>query len=572
MHQTMEPEKENDNYSLLTKCVILLVVLAYVIPLFLLGENSYIRLHDTLEGEWVWLQILDNSHMAFNFHANAIVPQLMKGLPRNVYPTGLSVNMILVHCFGVFKAYIFSSLIIRIIGFSGMTLLLRTYFVKEHENRFIVWLCALAFSVLSVYTPFGISVLGQPLLLWAFLNLHNRTRLLTSYLIIALFPFYASIVWLAIPFTALLGLVGLYFFYHSAPGKHYVAGMMLLLGMFVVANFPMLSAMFVKTGFVSHRLAYNLYMFEKPDIGQSLGESLLMLVYTHYHIATFITSIAFMAIMLTIKKNDTLMMSIFIAIVLICLFQGFYCYPEYWFGARIALMKSFRFNRFSVLLPFLWLLGFALALAKMRRSAVLKPLVLPFLLLQILQALAGNDELIHNYRALTGHQKFPGFQNYVANQQFNEIKKYIGKPVDSFYVASLGISPSVAQFNGFYTLDGLMSVYDLHYKETFRNVFAGEITKSNDIAGYYDGWGNRCYIFSSELGIKHEAFNCYKFTPQHIDNFAFNAKAFSSMGGRFLISAVEIRNHDAQGLHLEKVFSDDQSWWTIYLYSVKTNS
>ena len=222
-------------------------------------------------------------------------------------------------------------------------------------------------------------------------------------------------------------------------------------------------------------------------------------------------------------------------------------------------------------LPFLWFMGFAIALAKMRSSSALTPFVLPFLLLQIFMCMAGNDEVVHNYRALSGHQKFPDFQNYNANRQFDEIKKYIGRPVNSYYVASLGISPSVSQYNGFYTLDGLMSVYDLHYKEAFRNVFAGEIAKSNDIAQYYDGWGNRCYIFSSELGIKHEAFNCYKYQHRYIEHFAFNAKAFDAMGGKYLISAVDIRNHDEQRLHLEKVFSDNQSWWTIYLYSVNRN-
>ena len=195
----------NYNYNKLSKCLIVLVVVVYVMPLVILGPNSYIRLHDTLEGEWIWLKLLADSHTAFNFQPNAIVPQIMKGLPRNVYPSGLSVNMLLVQWLGAYSAYIFSSILARIIGFFSMVLLLKKYFITEEENRFIVWLCALAFSVLSIFTPFGISVLGQPLLLWAFLNLANRSRILISYSIIALFPFYSSIVWLAIPFTVLLG-------------------------------------------------------------------------------------------------------------------------------------------------------------------------------------------------------------------------------------------------------------------------------------------------------------------------------------------------------------------------------
>lgn len=568
----MTPAKGNDKYILLSKCIIPVVVVIYVLPVLILGSNSYIRLHDNLEGEWIWLKLLADNHMAFNFHANAIVPQIMKGLPRNLYPTGLSLNMVLVQSLGAFKAYIVSSFLLRIIGFFGMVILLRSYFIPEEENRFIVWLSAISFCVLSAFTPFGASVLGQPLLLWAFLNLQYNKRKALSYFVVLLFPFYASIVWLAIPFATLLAVLGVYWLYKRRLGIHYVAGAILLLVMFALVNFPMVSATIAKTAFVSHRLAYDLYMFEKPSLAQALGDSVLMFFTTHYHIAIYITSVSFLAIALTIKRSEPLLVAILAAIICICLFQGFYSYPEYWFSAKIAIMKSFRFNRFSILLPMLWFLGFAIALSKMQASRFLKPFVLPFLLLQIVQSLAGNDEVFHNYRTLVGHQKFPGYENYLATQQFTDIKNYISQPVNTYQVASLGISPSVAQFNGFYTLDGLMSVYDLHYKETFRNVFAGEIAKSHDIAQYYDGWGNRCYIFSAELGIKHQAFNCYKFLPQHVDHFDFNAQAFHDMGGKYLISAVEIRDAESQHLHLEKVFKDPVSWWTIYLYSLKLNA
>ncbi len=157
----------------------------------------------------------------------------------------------------------------------------------------------------------------------------------------------------------------------------------------------------------------------------------------------------------------------------------------------------------------------------------------------------------------------------MAPKQFEAIKEYIGKPLSSYRVACLGMSPSVPENNGFYTLDAVMSLYDLRYKQQFRDIFSGEIAKSKEIEQYYDGWGNRCYLFSSELGIKHKSFNCYKFEPHSVEHFAFNPQAFSVLGGKYLISAVEIKNHDDVGLHFERTFTDDQSWWKIYLYSVK---
>jgi len=57
-----------------------------------------------------------------------------------------------------------------------------------------------------------------------------------------------------------------------------------------------------------------------------------------------------------------------------------------------------------------------------------------------------------------------------------------------------------------------------------------------------------------------------------VSHFDFNAKAFADLGGKYLISGVDIKNHDAVGLHLEKVFRDEDSWWIIYLYSVKPSS
>ena len=151
----MGPVNGHDNYLRAAKWLTLLVVVIYIMPFFILGSNSYIRLHDNLEGEWIWLKILADNHMAFNFDSDAIVPQVMKGLPRNLYPTGLSVNVVLVEALGPYAAYLFSSLTIRIIGFFGMILLLRTYFIREPENRFIVWLTALGFCVLSAFVPFA---------------------------------------------------------------------------------------------------------------------------------------------------------------------------------------------------------------------------------------------------------------------------------------------------------------------------------------------------------------------------------------------------------------------------------
>lgn len=563
----------NDNFWRLTKWVIGIVAVIFILPYILLGSNCYVRLHDNLEGEWIWLKILIDSHKTFGIYSWEKIPQIMKGVPRNVLPGAFSVNVWLVMLLGMYKAYIASGFIIRLFGFGGMILLLRDYFVDDHEQKemkHIVWLCALIFAILPVYVPFGISVMGQPLLFWAFLNLQHYKRLLLSYLIILLFPLYSSMVWFVVPFEILLAVAIWYFYRREEISNHFIVCGVLLVLIFIQVNLPMLSLSVLNPDFISHRLSYNLYMFEKPNLAQSLGEFAVTFFFVHYHVANFAPLVVMLSLGLTLRRQKyVLPIILFGAIIFICLFQAFYSYGEYALMDKFAFLKSFRFNRFSILLPLLWMLSFALALQTMRKSQMLKGLVVPFLIVQLIIALLGNDELMHDYRTLLGHQKFPTFKNYMAEEQFSDIKKYIGEPVDSYYVASFAISPSIAQYNGMYTLDGLLSIYDINYKHEFRRVFAGEIAKSQDIQQYYDGWGNRCYIFSAELGIKHKAFNCNKFEHRSVSDLNFDTKAFAELGGKYLISGVEIKNAEKVGLHLEKIFINKDSWWDIYLYSLK---
>lgn len=558
-----------DNFWRLTKWIIAIVAIIFVLPYILLGDNCYIRLHDTLEGEWIWLKLMADSHTAFGIYSWVRVPQVMQGIPRNVLPTGLSLNMLLVIWFGMYKGYIISGFIIRIVGFAGMVLVLRDYFVKEPENKYIVYLCALTFCILPVYIPFGLTVMGQPLLFWAFLNLQDRIRIGLSYAIIILFPFYSSMVWLVVPFEVLLAVAVWYFYKREQISVHLVAGGGLLVVIYILVNLPMLSLSVLNPDFISHRLAYNLYTLEKPSLLQSLGEFFTLFFFSHYHVGTFAPIVVMLAIGLTLRKGATLAKILFSAIIIICLFQAFYSFGEYALMDKFAFVRSFRFNRFSILLPLIWMLSFALALQAMRESRFQKLLVMPFLLVQLAVALYGNDEILHDYRTLIGHQKFPTFKNYMAVDQFNEIKSYIKEPVDSYSVVSLGISPSIAWYNHLQTLDGLLSIYDLRYKSYFRRIIAGEIDKSPDLQQYYDGWGNRCYVFSAELGIKHKDINCSKYDHRSIEHFTFDKDAFQDMGGKYILSGVEIKNAEAIGLHLEKLFTNKDSWWNIYLYSIK---
>ena len=75
----MSPEKKH-----LWIAFFLLVL--YVSPLYILGENAHIRVHDNLDSNIAWYKVLKESGQLFG-SIHAVIPQIVNGLPRNAFGT-----------------------------------------------------------------------------------------------------------------------------------------------------------------------------------------------------------------------------------------------------------------------------------------------------------------------------------------------------------------------------------------------------------------------------------------------------------------------------------------------------
>jgi hypothetical protein len=189
--------------------------------------------------------------------------------------------------------------------------------------------------------------------------------------------------------------------------------------------------------------------------------------------------------------------------------------------------------------------------------------------LQLIPTLAANPEFTNNLRALAGRPKAdaPGYAAYVAPGLLRQAQALIqartGQPPAAYRVACLGLPPAVAQLNGFYTLDSYQTLYPLAYKHAFRPLIAGELAKSPELATYFDAWGNRCYLFSAELGRN---FLVGKQPVRTVQHWAFDAAAFRRLGGRYVLSAVRLAQPQESGLRLLGVFDDSGAFWRLHLY------
>ena len=156
------------------------------------------------------------------------------------------------------------------------------------------------------------------------------------------------------------------------------------------------------------------------------------------------------------------------------------------------------------------------------------------------------------------------YKQFYDVELFTKIDHYINRSKEDYRIVSLGLYPSVTQYNGFYTLDSYQTTYPLEYKQQFRRIMENELTKSERWKNYFDSWGSRCYLFSSEL----DWFAVGKHEMIEISNLEINTDVIKEMGGQYIFSAVKILNNDENNLVLEQIFETEESWWRIYLYRI----
>jgi len=537
-------------------------------PYLILGKDAYIRIHDTLEGELVWLHILKQSGYMHSLANEVILKNLMDGLPRNVLPSGFTLIANLCNIFDIFYGYILGQYIFKTIGFVSFYLFIKRYMTLNYiYESGIVFVCLLL-TAIQFFTPFGISIMGMPLLAYGFARLYYQQDFGITALIFFIFPFFSSFVWSGIEIIVLFNIYLVYLFIvkHDNIKKWFAAWIAFILGT-SLANIQFIYGMLFLKNFRSHRVEY--YQFnDVPNIKASLTEFFSFFFSTHYHVSIFVSTLIFAIFLISyygIKKNPW-SKKLFYSIVFIVLWQAFYNYIEY-FTQSIVFIKSFRFNRFGFLLPFLWFVILLISLDTIARYRLLSKTIPIILATQFLILFLANDETIHNYRKIWGIDDFPSYNEYLAVPQFQEIDRLIPKTEDNKLI-SLGLSPTIAQFHDYATLDGLFSVYDLGYKHNFRKIISKELDKNPKIKERFDTWGNRCYMYCSELGVENVQ-NCQSaHNAQKIYDLAIDVQQVKTMGGKYIISACEIMNYKDLGLNFIQSFGNQENFWKIYLYKL----
>ena len=546
------------------------IVIAYFIPFLILGSNTYITIHDTLDGEFVEKYLLVATGKAFSSNSGAVIANIMNGLPRTALPSGMNVTILLFYVFAPVWAYIVNYILVHLIAFWGMFLLLRKHLLTDPGSYVIAVAVSLCFFLVPFYTTYGVSVAGQPLLAYAFLNIRNGEKNWKNYAIVFLFPLWSDIA-LTAPFvvTALVLILVVDWVRLHSLNKHFLLSIILLAITYVALQFQLINSVLGSNTWVSHRTAWN--RWTDLNLSSGIKRALEMLFATQYHTGSFSTvpiilgAAGVFVLLIARRRRAGLLEVLAIGIVVICLEYGFYDWMVFWFGRFVPALRSFNASRFYFLLPTLWMILFAMSLKELKRVRWGGPIVWSLIAIQAFAIAKANTEYKNNARLLLGrHVQEPNFRRFFAQDIFTQIDGFIGRPKSSYRVVDIGIHPSIAQFNGFYTLDGYLSNYPLSYKRQFRKIIQRELDKDATLRQYFDGWGNRCYTFSSELGED----SLFGGGDRVLHNLEIDTSQLRAMGGEYVISAAEIERSQQHGLRFERKFSSPDSFWQIYLYYV----
>lgn len=547
------------------------IMIVYFVPFLLLGKNSYITIHDNLDCWFVDNYLLVATGNALTFNGSAPIENVMNGLPRAAMPSGLNVIILLLYILPPAWAYIVNFVLVHAIAFCGMFLLLRKHFLTDDDDYFLAVAISICFFLVPYYTIHGLTEAGQPLLAYAFLNIRNGERNWKNYLVILLFPLWSVIAYV-LPFvvTVLVLILVIDWIRSHRLNRHFLSSILLFTSAYIAVQYQLIKSILGSNKWVSHRIAWN--RWTDFNLSSNMKRTVQMLFTTQYHTGSFYTLPIIVAaggalVLLILKKRRAGLLDVLaIGIALICLEYGFYDWLVRWCGWLVPGSQAFNGSRFYFLLPLLWMLVFAMSLKELKRIKWSAPIIWCLIAFQAFAILKFNTEVEDSARLLAGKVVYePSFSRFFAQDLFTEIDRFIGRPKSTYRVVSIGMYPSIAGFNGFYTVDSYQNNYPLSYKLQFRRIIAKELDKNAELRDYFDGWGNRCYVFSSELGMNSL---CRGEDHYVLHNLQLDTGQLRAMGCEYAISAVEIENSEEHGLRLEKEFVSPGSFWHLYLYYV----
>ena len=481
-----------------------------LLPSLILGENAVYTCHDQLDGEMI-AYILNARHLG----NAAVLPEFMNGAPGTALtpPAPLSV---LLFTTGHYQGALFiMQLMGCLVGYIGMFLLSR----KVTGNSFAAFVAGGLYGALGFLPVYGFSQYGLPLLLWCLLEKRSGWKRILAYGYALLYALNSSLV--LVGFAVLLVL----FFWILTDfgiGKKENAFFRCRMGLLILAGYLCTNASLILQllgggeNVVSHKAEY-LLVPENFLHGWLNGFFYGGQHSQAYHLPILIAAVLVLGISAGMELPEAVWRNRRVVVKCIAVNLALCAASALWNTSflvavrkQLGALGAFQAERLLWLAPCLWYLLLACSIAVVLQllqneewRAYVGVLVMLIAVSVTGVSLLKDSEVKNNVQKLRNPSYgVMSFGDYYACGVYEQVeaflKDYTGKDPSGYRVASLGIEPAAALYHGFYCLDGYSNNYPLEYKHAFRKVIAPELARNDYLRDYFDEWGNRCYLVSSE--------------------------------------------------------------------------
>lgn len=555
----------------------ILYFLAYCC-VFVPAPSHAIRVHDTFDGNFSTRHVLIKSGHLFDFSATSVVPGIMNGLPRGVFPGPADLPAVLMFLFGSLGGVAVAFLLVRLIGLWGMFLLCRDHAGIKRAEYGLLTLFSVAFACLPVFVIQGVTVTGVPFLLWAFLNLGKNIRKGISFVVIILFALWSQLILVGV--HAILILSALTLFYaikHRKIAWLQVIAIGLLVLVYVLANLPMISLHLFSHGYESSRASF------QKEFGLNIkgvaGTFLLTLFTNDYSSAAyagyvFIPVFLFAGLLIYRNKpQGTGFLYLLLSVLVICCLSVAFLD---WKGVEVLYRKvpalnAFNLKRFANLIPALFFASLAILAVYLVRSWKWSAgLIIITQLLLLVMIWRGTISYNNSGFETTGRtickEIETTFEQFFDPITYYSIKQELGRDTLK-NIIHFGILSSASKYAGLNVLDDYQGDYPRSYKLQFRKIIEGELARSEDLRKYFDEWGSRCYLESAaHFSDKVAKRNGLPFEP----HLAINTSQLLQMNCNNILSGIVIGNADSLNLRLRKTFVSPVSNKVYFLYRISS--
>ncbi len=581
-------------------------------------------IYDNLDSNVVWLKILAESGMIFADN-NAVIPNMMNGLPRLSYGSEFNVLLWLYYFFSPITAYTINEVLIHTVAFFSMFLLIDRYIVPSHfRYRYsIIYFTSLVFALQPFWPSAGLSIAALPLITYIFINIHTNRATKLDWFLLFLLPFYTSFV---LVYAFYLGFVLLFIIINTIYSKKFnitfFIAFLTLLSLYLLVEYRLVLSMILHNGFISHRTEFNVFFTESfisatrkfylfflnghethlrgtqmPLILPFILFAMLLQLFKRRLTANeslVIITLFAISMMLNVwsdslgsiysipliilfsigymiyNKNLSTLNITMIATIFISAIYGYTFYVGFdfvldWF----SIFQSLSLARGSFIQPLFW--GILISFGGM---VVYKKLHFQVLFLVIILAIQLYISSLYSWYKIDRYKDLSSFNNYYAPELFEKLKKDIPEDIKNVHFVSYGIEPAVALYNGLYTVDGYSTNYPLSYKYKFQKVNVYEADNLFTTNETFNSWESKIYtadkIFD-EWGSKlyilsiHSSIGDYK-KGLVIYKLNFNENALQDLGTDYLLSSCKLVNPQSRKLILRQSYTGKENSWDIYLY------